>query len=157
MSSPPKNNSQHFVKHSKPIPIGTARSRRRSASTSSSSDSSTSPSEPQTPLNNTTPPRMVPTNLSPSNSPILSYFMTHSPTKSATFPFNRNFPGRPPVFEGLLLVMTLHAFLQSHLVISRRRNRHRGARCYTCSASKHRRCWTFWPTTDDPSHARSSA
>lgn len=103
MSSPPKNNSQGFVKHSRPIPIGTAHSRHRSASTcsSDSSGSPTSPSAPQTPLNNTTPPRMIPNNISPSSSPILSYFMAQSPTKTATFPFNRNFPGRPPVFEGL--------------------------------------------------------
>jgi hypothetical protein len=56
-------------------------------------------SEPQTPLNNITPPRMIPSNISPTNSPILSYFMAQSPTKTATFPFNRKFPGRPPVFE----------------------------------------------------------
>jgi len=42
---------------------------------------------------------MMPLNISPSNSPILSYFMTQSPTKSTTFPFHRKFPGRPPVFE----------------------------------------------------------
>lgn len=107
MSSPPKN-SQDFVKHSKPIAIGTAHSRSRSASTSSSdsSGSPTSPSEPQTPLN-TSPPRLIPPNISPSNSPILSYFMAQSPTKSATFPFNRKFPGRPPVFEGLSLFIAL--------------------------------------------------
>jgi len=91
-----KTDSKDFVKHSKPIPIGTTHSRHRSASTSSSSDSS---SEPQTPLSNNSPPRMIPTNLSPTNSPILSYFIGHSPTKTATFPFNRNFPNRSPVFE----------------------------------------------------------
>lgn len=107
MSSSPKKDSRDFVKHSKPIPIGTTHSRHRSASTSSSSDSSTSPSEPQTPLNNSTPPRTIPTNISPSTSPILSYFIGNSPTKTATFPFNRNFPGRPPVFEGLLLASML--------------------------------------------------
>jgi hypothetical protein len=100
----PNNNSHDFVKHSKPIPIGITHSRRRSASTSSSdsSGSPTSPSEPQTPLNNITPPRMMPINISPTNSPILSYFIAQSPTKTATFPFNRKFPGRPPVFEGPL-------------------------------------------------------
>lgn len=109
MSSPPKNNNQDTVKHSRPIPINTGYgTRRRSVSVSSSSDSSsspTSPPQPPTPLSNSSPPRMVPTNLSPSSSPILSYFMSQSPTKTppTTFPFTRKFGGPPPVFEGLLL------------------------------------------------------
>ncbi|KAF7968963.1 hypothetical protein HWV62_22121 [Athelia sp. TMB] len=95
--------AQDSVEHSQPIPIGSAHSRRRSASISSStsSGSPTSPIEPQTPLGNTTPPRMFPANLSPSKSPILSYFMSQPPAKSNTFPSfsNRGRFGGPPVFE----------------------------------------------------------
>lgn len=110
MSFSSKNNSQDSAKQSQPIPIGSAHSRRRAASvtSSTSSGSPTEPSEPQTPPSNITPPRMVPPNFSPSNSPILSYFMAQSPTKTTTFPFSRKFGGRPPVFEGQLLVYLVH-------------------------------------------------
>jgi len=99
--SSPKLNTQDSVKHSRPIPISTAYSRRRSGSLSSSdsSGSPTSPPQPETPLSNSSPPRMVPANLSPSSSPILSYFMSQSPSKANTFPFNRKFGGPQPVFE----------------------------------------------------------
>lgn len=106
MSSPPKNNNQDSVRHSRPIPINIGSGNRRRSCSVTSSDSSASPTSPQTPLSNGSSPRMVPPNLSPSSSPILSYFMSQSPTKTAptpaTFPFNRKFGGAPPVFEGLL-------------------------------------------------------
>lgn len=105
MSTFPHTSAQDSVEHSQPIPIGSGHSRTRSASISSStsSGSPTSPIEPQTPLGNTTPPRMFPANLSPSKSPILSYFLaSQPPTKSNTFPSfsNRGRFGGAPVFEG---------------------------------------------------------
>ncbi|KAI0033545.1 hypothetical protein K488DRAFT_84825 [Vararia minispora EC-137] len=88
--------------HSDPIPIN-GHGRHRSMSYSSSSDGSpSSPPMLQTPVSPTSPfPPKVAT--SPSTSPILSYFMSASPTgKSNTFPFRRPsdvFGGAPPVFE----------------------------------------------------------
>lgn len=105
MSASPKNNAQDSVQHSDPIPITSAHSRHRSASVTSS-DSSGSPSSPpmpQTPMSaGRTSPRTVPANISPTSSPILSYFMGQSPAKTTTgtYPFSRKFGGAPPVFEG---------------------------------------------------------
>ncbi|KAJ7917043.1 hypothetical protein B0H13DRAFT_344404 [Mycena leptocephala] len=85
---------------SKPIPIispGFPRGRPRSMSVSSSesSGSASSPTEIPTPVSATSP-RFIPS--SPGTSPILSYFLAQSPTKSpSTFPF-RKF-GATPVFE----------------------------------------------------------
>ncbi|KAJ7238575.1 hypothetical protein B0H12DRAFT_1137251 [Mycena haematopus] len=83
---------------SKPIPIMPSpfpRGRPRSLSVSSgeSSGSASSPTEIPTPMSSsTTPPRF---NASPGTSPILSYFLAQSPTKSpGTFPFRKL-----PVFE----------------------------------------------------------
>ncbi|KAJ7707354.1 hypothetical protein B0H17DRAFT_1032470 [Mycena rosella] len=88
---------------SKPIPIispAFPRGRPRSMSVSSgeSSGSASSPTEIPTPMSSsTTSPRInIP---SPGTSPILSYFLAQSPTKSpSTFPF-RKFTGPAPVFE----------------------------------------------------------
>jgi len=82
------DNTSNNVQHSDPIPISSSRVRARSVSVSSSSSGSASSTFdiPQT---------------SPSSSPILSYFLAQSPTKSpstATFPFKRKF-GTTPVFE----------------------------------------------------------
>ncbi|KAJ3778073.1 hypothetical protein FB446DRAFT_632706 [Lentinula raphanica] len=88
------------VRRSSPIPIANPAFNRRgrSASVSSGSSSSMSPtSELPTPLSGLSPRITVP---SPGTSPILSYFLAQSPTKtqtSATLPF-RKF-GPPPVFE----------------------------------------------------------
>ncbi|KAF8802497.1 hypothetical protein BYT27DRAFT_7226396 [Phlegmacium glaucopus] len=84
--------------HSAPIPI-TARNRARSLSVSSASSGSAS-SIPTTPASPTSDQRInIP---SPSTSPILSYFLAQSPTKTpgttTTFPFKRKF-GTAPVFE----------------------------------------------------------
>ncbi|KAI0707214.1 hypothetical protein C8Q76DRAFT_770899 [Earliella scabrosa] len=77
------------VPHSLPIPI---EGRRRSESVSDSSDSSASPASPlPTPASGTLP-RIAP--ISPSSSPILSYFLSQSPkSPSATFPFRRGMSG----------------------------------------------------------------
>ena len=98
MSTESISNSRTDVKHSNPIPIGgNAPNRRRAPSFSSSEGSPTSPQSLQTPLS-PSPPRVA---TSPSASPILSYFMSASPTKpNPTFPFRRPF-GAPPVLEGL--------------------------------------------------------
>ncbi|KAI0310977.1 hypothetical protein OF83DRAFT_1225593 [Amylostereum chailletii] len=84
--------------HSSPIPIaGQNRRRAMSYSSSSSEGSPSSPQSVQTPIT-PYPPKIA---TSPT-SPILSYFMGASPTKtSATFPFRRpsGFPGAGPVFE----------------------------------------------------------
>ncbi|RPD59538.1 hypothetical protein L227DRAFT_611777 [Lentinus tigrinus ALCF2SS1-6] len=92
-------NDNNNVPHSLPIPI---RDRRRSQSLSgsdSSSDSgSNSPASPlQTPITGTLP-RVAP--ISPSTSPILSYFLSQSPKSSsnATFPFRRGMGG-PGLFD----------------------------------------------------------
>ncbi|KAJ3872788.1 hypothetical protein F5051DRAFT_361071 [Lentinula edodes] len=88
------------VRRSSPIPIvNPAFNRRgRSASVSSGSSSSMSPtSELTTPLSGLSPRITVP---SPGSSPILSYFLAQSPTKtqtSATLPFRKFGPA--PVFE----------------------------------------------------------
>lgn len=109
MSASSKNNAQDSVQHSDPIPITSAHSHRRAASdtSSESSGSPSSPPMPQTPMSaGRTSPRMMPPNLSPTSSPILSYFMGQSPTKSTTpgtFPFSRKFGAAPPVFEGQLM------------------------------------------------------
>ncbi|KAF6754446.1 hypothetical protein DFP72DRAFT_771036, partial [Ephemerocybe angulata] len=84
---------------SNPIPIGPARGRNRSVSVSSASSGSASSTTSDLP----TPPSSMGQRItipSPSNSPILSYFMAQSPTKSpaSTFPLRRAF-GTAPVFE----------------------------------------------------------
>ncbi|KAF7374503.1 hypothetical protein MSAN_00334900 [Mycena sanguinolenta] len=86
------------ITSSKPIPIMPSpfpRGRPRSLSVSSgeSSGSASSPTEIPTPLSSSaTSPRV---NASPGTSPILSYFLAQSPTKSpGTFPFRKL-----PVFE----------------------------------------------------------
>ncbi|TFY64351.1 hypothetical protein EVJ58_g2684 [Rhodofomes roseus] len=82
----------------KPIPIDAHR--RRSASDSESSESSCSPTTPTAPF--PTPatgyPRVAP--VSPSTSPILSYFFSQTSPKSPTtsLPFRRNF-GPPAIDE----------------------------------------------------------
>ncbi|KDQ57022.1 hypothetical protein JAAARDRAFT_194206 [Jaapia argillacea MUCL 33604] len=97
------------VKRTAPIPISVSRhSRHRSSSGSDSStdESSSSNSPNSSPLR--TPLSLNPSNIttvSPTSSPILSYFMSQSPTKSpgaaaVTFPFRRGFNGgAPPVIE----------------------------------------------------------
>ncbi|KAI0671866.1 hypothetical protein C8Q78DRAFT_1078617 [Trametes maxima] len=93
------SNENNFP-HSLPIPIG---SRRRSGSVSdgSSTDSgSVSPASPvQTPASGTvTLPRIAP--ITPSTSPILSYFLSQSPISKSppsTFHFRRGMA--PPVYE----------------------------------------------------------
>ncbi|KAI9066299.1 hypothetical protein FKP32DRAFT_1566230 [Trametes sanguinea] len=93
-------NENSNIPHSLPIPIGSGGGRRRSGSMSegSSSDSgSTSPASPvQTPASGPLP-RIAP--ITPSTSPILSYFLSQSPKSppSATFPFRRGMA--PPVYE----------------------------------------------------------
>ncbi|KAJ3739204.1 hypothetical protein DFH05DRAFT_1407603 [Lentinula detonsa] len=88
------------VRRSSPIPIANPvmNRRGRSASVSSGSSSSMSPaSELPTPLSGFSPRITVP---SPGSSPILSYFLAQSPTKtqtSATLPFRKFGPA--PVFE----------------------------------------------------------
>ncbi|KAJ6507821.1 hypothetical protein C8R47DRAFT_59011 [Mycena vitilis] len=87
---------------SKPIPImGTpfprGRARSLSVSSSESSGSASSPNEVPTPLSSSAASPKVNIN-DPGTSPILSYFLSQSPTKTpGTFPF-RKF-GHPPVFE----------------------------------------------------------
>lgn len=98
MSSNDKSSSKPV--HSAPIPIAT-RNRGRSVSISSASSGSASSSSdlPTTPASPTaSSQRNIP---SPSTSPILSYFLTQSPSKTGaanTFPFKRKF-GTNPVFE----------------------------------------------------------
>ncbi|KAI0368008.1 hypothetical protein BV20DRAFT_525514 [Pilatotrama ljubarskyi] len=91
------SSNENNVPHSLPIPIGSRR-RSGSMSDSSSSDSgSVSPASPvQTPASGTLP-RIAP--ITPSTSPILSYFLSQSPKSppSATFPFRRGMA--PPVYE----------------------------------------------------------
>ncbi|KAJ7679117.1 hypothetical protein DFH06DRAFT_505397 [Mycena polygramma] len=87
---------------SKPIPImGTpfprGRARSLSVSSSESSGSASSPNEVPTPLSTSAAAPKVNIH-DPGTSPILSYFLSQSPTKTpGTFPF-RKF-GHPPVFE----------------------------------------------------------
>jgi len=98
----PSGNDNHAFSASPsiPIPISTRRGRGRSVSVSSASSSSASSGGeyPTTPAGsfNSRGPQIS----SPSSSPILSYFMAQSPTKSSgtAFPFKRNF-GPAPVFE----------------------------------------------------------
>ena len=97
------SSNDNRLPRSLPIPIGHARSRSGSDSDSSSSDSgSVSPASPvQTPASGALP-RVAP--ISPSTSPILSYFLSNQSPKSppnATFPFRRGMAG-PPLFEGTL-------------------------------------------------------
>jgi len=90
-------NSNGRARPSSPIPIATSNrnGRGRSASVSSGSSGSMSPaSELPTPLSGLSPRISIP---SPGTSPILSYFLAQSPTKSQTLPF-RKF-GATPVFE----------------------------------------------------------
>ena len=101
------NQHSSNVPHSKPmaIPIGHPRRRSESVSDSSSSppSSNSSDSSYSPPLN--TPfandrgnrPRVAP--ISPSSSPILSYFLAQPPkSPTGSFPFRRNFG--PTVMEG---------------------------------------------------------
>lgn len=97
------NSSRDQVKHSDPIAINTTSRRGRSFSLSScsslSSESSASEAHTPSPTSLNSQRITVP---SPSGSPILSYFLGQSPTKSpgtSTFPFNRKF-GPSPVLEG---------------------------------------------------------
>ncbi|CAA7266861.1 unnamed protein product [Cyclocybe aegerita] len=90
------------VKHSAPITIPTAargRARSMSVSSASSASDASSGSELPTPASGSVGRISIP---SPSTSPILSYFLAQSPTKTpgtaATFPFKRKF-GPAPVFE----------------------------------------------------------
>lgn len=94
-----KSSPDPSVRRSSPIPISFNRNGRgRSASVSSGSSGSTSPtSELPTPLSGLSPRITIP---SPGSSPILSYFLAQSPTKtqtSATLPFRKFGPA--PVFE----------------------------------------------------------
>lgn len=87
------------AKHTDPITIPGARGRPRSASISSTSSGSTSPTTPSSSVGRISIP-------SPSTSPILSYFLSQSPTKSPsgnTFPF-RKFG---VAFEGAYLFIQL--------------------------------------------------
>jgi hypothetical protein len=114
-SNPPTDQ----VKHSDPIKINTSTRRGRSFSlssgSSSSSESSASEAHTPSPTSLNTQRITVP---SPSGSPILSYFLGQSPTKTpgtATFPFNRKF-GPPPVFEGKALCMlTILSYLTHYI------------------------------------------
>ncbi|KIM40563.1 hypothetical protein M413DRAFT_164045 [Hebeloma cylindrosporum] len=99
MATNDKNN-RNDVKHSSPISIPmAARGRARSMSiSSSSSDSASSASEPLTPAGSAPPNRL---SIPSSTSPILSYFLAQSPTKTpvtASFPYKRKF-GTAPVLE----------------------------------------------------------
>jgi hypothetical protein len=87
--------------HSNPIPIeASGHHRHRSGSLSSDSDSSGSPTSPLATPISSNPPKVA--TVSPSASPILSYFMSQSPT-SKTFPFRRGtigpIGGNGAVFE----------------------------------------------------------
>ncbi|KAG5337285.1 hypothetical protein E4T56_gene18154 [Termitomyces sp. T112] len=99
MSSSSTNPSD-FVKHSDPITINTSTRRGRSVSVSSgSTNSEDSPPDLRTPMSASASQRS--SFPSSGTSPILSYFLAQSPTKSpanSTFPFSRKF-GPPPVFE----------------------------------------------------------
>ncbi|TFK97037.1 hypothetical protein BDV98DRAFT_273679 [Pterulicium gracile] len=99
-------NRSPTMPHSEPIPIGGSfrnRNRQRSASLSSGSSITSSGSDlPPSPVNSPhgTSPRVgLP---SPATSPILSYFLAQSPTKTsatgASLPFRSNFASNP-VFE----------------------------------------------------------
>ena len=83
------NNRTDKGSYSKPISINIAATHRRCRSGSLSSDSSGgSPSDPiQTPLN-ANPPKV--STVSPSTSPILSYFMGQQPGSAKTLPFRRS-------------------------------------------------------------------
>ena len=83
------NNRTDKGPYSKPISINIAATHRRCRSGSLSSDSSGgSPSDPiQTPLN-ANPPKV--STVSPSTSPILSYFMGQQPGSAKTLPFRRS-------------------------------------------------------------------
>ncbi|RDX57124.1 hypothetical protein OH76DRAFT_1476580 [Lentinus brumalis] len=93
-------NENSNVPHSLPIPIGGRRRSESGSGSDSSSDSgSNSPASPlQTPVTGTFP-RIAP--ISPSTSPILSYFLAQSPKSppNATFPFRRG-TGAPGLFDG---------------------------------------------------------
>ncbi|KAF8628023.1 hypothetical protein AX15_004140 [Amanita polypyramis BW_CC] len=87
------------VQHSDPIPIA-SRNRGRSVSVSSASSGSSSTFDIQTPMSSSPTSQRI-SIPSPSGSPILSYFLSQSPTKApanATYPFKRAFPP-PPVPE----------------------------------------------------------
>jgi len=102
MSNTKLNNEHNGVKHSEPIPIASSPFRRRSASVSSaSSGSASSGSELPTPISPSGSRVSIP---SPGSSPLLSYFLSQSPTVKAppmngTFPFSKRFSANPPVFE----------------------------------------------------------
>jgi hypothetical protein len=111
------NPSKDFIKPSDPIAINTSARRGRSFSLSSgySSSSDSSASELQTPSPTNSQRVTVP---SPSSSPILSYFLGQSPTKtpgSASFPF-RKFG---PVEEEKEVPATVHARRASNVVAGR--------------------------------------
>ncbi|KAI0663804.1 hypothetical protein C8Q70DRAFT_1042454 [Cubamyces menziesii] len=91
------SNDNSNLPRSLPIPIG---SRRRSGSVSDSSSSDSGSTSPASPLQSPTSgalPRIAP--ITPSTSPILSYFLSQSPKSppNATFPFRRGMA--PPVYE----------------------------------------------------------
>ncbi|KAI0749688.1 hypothetical protein C8Q80DRAFT_1269525 [Daedaleopsis nitida] len=85
------SSNEKKVHHSLPIPI--ERRRRSDSGSDSSSDSSVSPASPLPTPTSGTLPRIAP--ISPSTSPILSYFLSQSPksSPSATFPFRRGMSG----------------------------------------------------------------
>jgi len=95
MSSSSDNKvSEDSLHHSDPIPIASRFGRGRSLSVSTGSSASLD--TPATPLSSSPNSQRI-SIPSPTGSPILSYFLGQSPTKSATFPFKRAFP--PPVPE----------------------------------------------------------
>ncbi|KAF9068936.1 hypothetical protein BDP27DRAFT_1421364 [Rhodocollybia butyracea] len=107
------------ARRSSPIPIANSsmnRSRGRSASVSSGSSASMSPSSSElpTPVSGISPRITVP---SPGSSPILSYFLAQSPTKSqsATLPFRKFGPA--PVFEGLLSLNVISYLILNVVVV----------------------------------------
>ncbi|KAF9526339.1 hypothetical protein CPB83DRAFT_837418 [Crepidotus variabilis] len=91
------SNDRNTLKHTEPIAIPNSRGRARSMSVSSNSSSASS-GGPPTPPSATAGRITIP---SPSTSPILSYFIAQSPTKTTgtanTFPFRKFSTG--PVFE----------------------------------------------------------
>ena len=108
------SNDNSNLPRSLPIPIG---SRRRSGSVSVSCSSDSGSTSPASPLQSPTSgalPRIAP--ITPSTSPILSYFLSQSPKSppNATFPFRRGMA--PPVYEGPFRLPALRvAFLFSHV------------------------------------------
>lgn len=149
-SSPPRDQ----VKPSDPIAINTSIRRGRgrsfslSSGSSSSSDSSTSEAHTPSPTSVNSQRITVP---SPSDSPILSYFLGQSPSKNpgTAFPFNRKF-GHPPVFEG----DCFHAYYPISSNPPHRR-RARSPRYRARTTCQHCRCRAICPITA-PSSPRPS-